>query len=196
MGPGAQHRRSDDRSDAELLEQVGSPAADDGQHHLVQLMRLLQHRVRSTSQGAQRHHGAGRLDVPGGVHPQARGGVEHRGELLAAEPGSDGFGCCDDQAEDLLLGLGGGVDRGAASSQEHRQGLAFTPAARRSQPRSGHRLTRSADRIERIGLRPVAACRSLRRSNSMTISEVASNWRLRPAPWPPVPSIAQARNIG
>ena len=30
----------------------------------------------------------------------------------------------------------------------------------------------------------------------MTISEVSSRCRLRPAPWPPVPSIAQARNVG
>ena len=96
------------------------------------------------------------------MHSQVRRGVEHRGKLLAAEPGTDGFGCCDDQAEDLLLGLGGGIDRGAASSQKHRQGLAFTPGAGSSQPRSSHRLTRGADRIERIRLRPVAARGPLR----------------------------------
>jgi hypothetical protein len=47
------------------------------------------------------------------------GGVQHRGKLLTTELGTDGFGCGDDQAEDLLLGLGGGVDRGAASSRQH-----------------------------------------------------------------------------
>jgi len=55
------------------------------------------------------------------MNPQTRGGVEHRGKLLTPEPGTDRFGCGDDQAEDLLLGLGGGVDRGAAGSQEHRK---------------------------------------------------------------------------
>jgi hypothetical protein len=53
------------------------------------------------------------------MHSQLCGGVGHRGKLLAVEPDTDGFGCCDDQAEDLLLGLGGGIDRGAASSQQH-----------------------------------------------------------------------------
>src|SRR4029453_11941894 len=47
-----------------LLEQAGAPTADDGQDRLRQLRCLLQHRVRATSQGAQRDHGAGRLDVP------------------------------------------------------------------------------------------------------------------------------------
>ena len=101
----------DDRADAELLQQIRAPAADDGHDRLLQLSCLFQHRVRATSQGPQRHHGAGCLGVPRGVHSQARGGVEHRGKLLATEPGPDGFGRGDDQAEDLLLGLGGGIDR-------------------------------------------------------------------------------------
>ena len=46
-----------------------------------------------------------------GVHPQAGGGSEHRSELLTAEPGPDGFRRGDHQAEDLLLGFGGGMDR-------------------------------------------------------------------------------------
>jgi hypothetical protein len=96
------------------------------------------------------------------MHAQVRGGGEHRGELLAAKPGSDGFGCRDDQAEDLLLGLGGGVDRGAASSQQHRQCLAFATSTGSSQPRSSHRLTGGTDRIQRIGLRTVAARSPLR----------------------------------
>lgn len=162
VGPGAQHRRGHDRSDAELLEQIRTPAADDGHDRLLQLARLFQHRVRATSQGPQRHHRAGRLGIPGGVHAQVRGGVEYRGKLLAAEPDSDGFGCCDDQAEDLLLGFSGGVDRGASSGQEHRQCLAFAPGAGSSQPRSRHRFTCCADRIERIGLRAVASRSPLR----------------------------------
>src|SRR4051794_10638929 len=67
----------------------------------LQLPRLLQHRVRATSQGPQRHHGARCLDVPRRMDAQAGGGVEHRGQLLTAEPGPDGLGCGDDQAEDL-----------------------------------------------------------------------------------------------
>ena len=40
--------------------------------------------------------------------------------------------------------------------------MAFAPGARSSQPRPGHRFTRSADRIERIGLRAVATRSPLR----------------------------------
>jgi hypothetical protein len=36
VGPGAQHRGRDDRADAELLEQVGTPAANDGQDRLLE----------------------------------------------------------------------------------------------------------------------------------------------------------------
>ena len=39
------------------------------------------------------------------MHPQLRGGVEHRGKLLTTEPGSDRFRCGDHQTEDLLMGL-------------------------------------------------------------------------------------------
>ncbi len=58
--------------------------------------------------------------------------------------------------------LGGGIDRGAASIQQHRQGLAFATAAGSPPPRSRHRLTSGTDRIERVGLRAVAARRPLR----------------------------------
>jgi hypothetical protein len=95
--------------------------------------------------------------VPRRLDSQLDGGVEHRSELLTAKPDPDRFGSRDHQAEDLLLGLGGGIDRGAASSQQHRQCLAFGPAAGSSQPRSSHRFTSGSDRIERIRLRTVAA---------------------------------------
>jgi hypothetical protein len=45
------------------------------------------------------------------MHAEARGGMEHRGKLLTVEPNPDRLGRGDDQAEDLLLGLGGGIDR-------------------------------------------------------------------------------------
>src|SRR3954452_10802984 len=96
------------------------------------------------------------------MKPQLCGSVEQRGELLAAKPSSDGFGFCDHQAEDLLLGLGGVIDRGAASNQQHLQRLTLATAARSSQPRSSHRLAGGTDRIERIRLRPVAARSRLR----------------------------------
>jgi hypothetical protein len=73
------------------------------------------------------------------------------------EGGSDGFGCGDHETEDLQLGIGGGVDRGAASGQQHGQCLAFASAAGTSQARSAHRLACGSDRVERVGLRPVAA---------------------------------------
>ena len=96
------------------------------------------------------------------MNTQRGGGVEHRGQLLTAEPDSDGFGCGNDQAEDLQLGLGGGVDRGAASSQQHGKCLTVTAGAGTSHARSGHRLTCGPDRVERVGLRAVAARSPLR----------------------------------
>src|SRR5687767_6177672 len=48
------------------------------------------------------------------------------------------------------------------ASQEHRQCLAFAAGAGSCQPRSSHRFTCSADRIERIGLRAVATRSPLR----------------------------------
>ena len=63
VGPGAQHRRGHDRTDAEHLEQVRAPTADDGHDRLLELPCLFQHRVRATGQGPQRHYGAGRLGV-------------------------------------------------------------------------------------------------------------------------------------
>src|SRR5262245_20004234 len=52
--------------------------------------------------------------------------------------------------------------RRTTSGQKHRQCLAFTAAAGRSQPRPGHRLACGSDRIEWIGLRTVAARGPLR----------------------------------
>lgn len=97
------------------------------------------------------------LDVPRRVGPQGRGGDEHPGQLLATEPFTDGLGCSDDEAEHLLLGLGGGVDRRAARGQEHRQRLAIPAATWGPQARSGQGFACCPDRVEGIRFRAVTA---------------------------------------
>ena len=136
-------------------------SADDGQDCLLQLTCLLQHRVRATGQGPQRHHGAGRLDVPGRVHPQARGGVEHRGSFWPRNRTRMGSGaaitrlktCCWASVEALI------AERRAAKSTDRAwrsPPLRGVPNRGRPSPRVQLGSHRADLTSRRCGVRPAS----------------------------------------
>ena len=163
MGPGAQHSRCHDRPDAELLEQVRAPAADDGHELLLQLPCLFQHRVRATSQGPQCHHSAGRVSVSHEACTRRFAAVlSIAASFWPRNLTRIGSGAAMTRLKTCCWAWRGGVDRGASSSQQHRQGLAFATGAGSSEPRSSHRFPGGADRVERVGLCAVASRSPLR----------------------------------
>lgn len=158
--PGGARRRARWRprsSDAELLEEVGAPGPHDHSQGLLVIGCLFGKRANSAGQGPQHGDRRGGFDVPAGVDPQSGGGLDHRRQLLAAEPLPDRLGGCDDQAEHLPLSVGGGLDRGPAGGQQHRQGLTVPAATRGAESRPRKCLAGGADRVERVGLGAVTS---------------------------------------
>jgi len=70
------------------------------------------------------------LDIPGGPLAPPPTGADQAGCGQAAKPGAEGIGCGHDECVELALGVGGGLDRGAAGGQPHRQRHAMAGGTR------------------------------------------------------------------
>ena len=121
MGPGAQHVGRDDRSDAVLVEQVGSPIADDAQDLSFVLGRFAGEVTAPSSDCPQRSRCDATLEIPVVVDPQLAGCGHDRMCGHAGEPFTEVVGCCNDQRLELTLCIAGGFDGHGAHGDQHRQ---------------------------------------------------------------------------
>ncbi len=153
VGPGAQHVRGDDRADAALVEQVGSPVAHDRQDLSFVLGGFAGEVGTASSDGSQCSRGDTALEIPAlslirsllAVVTIARCGH-------AGEPVTEVIGRGHDQRLELTLGVAGGFDSHRPDGDQHRQRSTLPATAGLAEVLAGESFASGAHGIERIGL--------------------------------------------
>ncbi len=195
VGPGTEHGRGHDRTDPELLEQVGTP----GRTIATIALRCSAASWVSTRKRRAKDRNASTVVLVS----TSQDDCTRRPAAVASIPGS----FCPRNL--TRMGSGAAITRlntccwaSVAACTAERRAASSTERAWRSPPLRGvpSRGRANASRAARIASRgsvfaPLRRLARLARSSSTTISPRPHRCRLRPAPWPPVPSIAQARKV-
>jgi hypothetical protein len=138
-------------------EQVGPPDPHERGDGPGVLGDLRVQELDAVGQGAQAGHGGRGLDIPGGPLAQPPTGADQAGCGQAAKPPAEGIGCGHDECVELALGVGGGLDRGAAGGQPHRQRHAKAGGTRLGELVAAQGFAGGSGRVQRVGLGAVAA---------------------------------------
>ena len=119
MGPGTEHDGGHHRAHPAAGEQVWPPGADQGGDGPGVLGDLAVEELDAAGQGPQAGRGGGGLRIQVSPQPEPTASADQAGCGPARQPATKRVRSGDDEGVELALGVGGGLDRGAARGQPH-----------------------------------------------------------------------------